>query len=102
MEDNVTSLEERRRYQRLSLHSELQIRRVKETTKSTSVHNLCPAGCCVDTAVDLTEGERAWVRLPGLQSIPSTVRWAKEWMAGVSFDRPVHPAVFEMVIRRMR
>jgi hypothetical protein len=102
MEDLVTTLEERRGYERLRLHSEVQIRRVKETTRSTSVHNLCPAGCCVDTSVDLIAGERTWVRLPGLQSIPSTVRWGKEWQAGVSFDCPIHPAVFEMVARRMR
>lgn len=102
MDDAATLAEERRGCDRLPLSTAVEFRRVKQTAQKTLTHDVSLAGCRIDSAATLLEGERTWVRLPGIDSIPSTVRWSKEWTAGVSFDNPVHPAVFDMVVGRMR
>ena len=46
-------------------------------------------------------GELVWVQLPSLESLPSWVRWTQKAHSGIEFDRPMHPAVFDMMAGRL-
>lgn len=42
------------------------------------------------------------MKIRGLEAIHGTVRWLSGRSAGVGFTCPLHPAVFELLLRRMR
>ena len=58
--------------------------------------DLSCGGCRIKGAF-LTRGtdEDVWVRIPGLESLPTRVRWAADGTSGLQFDRKLHPAVFQ-------
>jgi hypothetical protein len=66
------------------------------------VMDLSTHGFCVETHLDLSEGQPVWLRLPGIESSPARVCWVRGYVAGCSFDQPLHPAVLELVIKRAR
>jgi len=40
-------------------------------------------------------------RLPGLEPIGASVMWTDDGNAGLRFDRALHPAVFELLLKRL-
>lgn len=48
----------------------------------------------------LREGETFFITLPGLSSIEARVAWANSFELGCEFMQPLHPAVFEELLRR--
>ena len=52
--------------------------------------------------VKVVADDMIWISIPGIEALQGRIRWVKDWMAGVEFDHPIHPAVFEMIHERMR
>ena len=50
-------------------------------------------GCGFSSRWPFEVGARVLLGLPGLETWPGTVVWYDEKQGGVSFDRPLHPAV---------
>jgi hypothetical protein len=48
-----------------------------------------------------SEGERVLIRFEGLEALEAEVCWVEGFTAGVKFERPMHPAVFELLIERL-
>ena len=63
---------------------------------------LSPGGCRTEIAERVEHGERLFVTLPGLAPMEARVRWEDGWMAGLKFDRPMHPAVVDHLARTIR
>jgi len=61
-----------------------------------------PLGCCITFVEPPRPGQTLWVQLPGLESIEGEVRWVKDFRVGVSFIRPIHDVVFDLLIARWR
>ncbi|MDP9424258.1 MAG: PilZ domain-containing protein [Pseudomonadota bacterium] len=56
-------------------------------------------GCRLD-AVDRPEvGERVWIKFEGLESIESTVCWVAGFKVGLKYCNPIHPAVFDRLLK---
>ena len=87
--------DERRRDNRVPLDAAVDFRRAKEHRYAVRLHDLTAHGCRIDLPEHVCNPDEVWVTLPGLETLPSTVRWESEWVAGVEFKRPMHPAVFD-------
>jgi len=91
-----------RRAERVPLHADIDFRRTGEHRWRVNIMDLSPEGCRVEVPVRVQPEDVIWITFPGLEALQGKVCWVKEWVAGVEFDRPLHPAVFDMVEQRMR
>jgi hypothetical protein len=67
---------------------------------SVDVTDLSTHGFRASTHLELEQGADVWLRLPGLEPCHAKVAWAKGNLIGCAFERPLHPAVLEMILRR--
>lgn len=93
---------DRRRCERASLDARIEFRRRKEMRFAIRLRDLTAEGCRIELPERLGTDELVWISLPGLESLASTVRWACESFSGVEFQRPMHPAVFGMMVGRLQ
>ena len=93
--------DERRRSARVELEAEFAFRRPRESHYAVTAHDLTAHGCRLACPERLDVGELVWVQLPSLESLPSWVRWTQKAHSGIEFDRPMHPAVFDMMAGRL-
>ena len=91
-----------RKAERVPLQADIDFRRTGEHRWRVNIHDISPQGCRVELPVRVESDDKIWITLPGLEAIQGRVCWVKEWVAGVEFDHPLHPAVFDMVEQRMR
>ncbi|HYJ51603.1 MAG TPA: pilus assembly protein PilZ [Allosphingosinicella sp.] len=68
---------------------------------SVEVTDLSTHGFRASTHLELAKGSDVWLRLPGLEPCHATVAWSKGNLIGCAFERPLHPAVLDMILRRV-
>ena len=66
---------------------------------SVEVTDLSTHGFRASTHLELVKGADVWLRLPGLEPYHARVAWAKGNYIGCAFERPLHPAVLDMILR---
>jgi hypothetical protein len=91
-----------RKAERIPLEAEVDFRRTGEHRWRVNILDVSLQGCRVELPVRVATNDTIWIIFPGLEALPGKVCWVNEWVAGVEFDHPLHPAVFDMVERRMR
>jgi hypothetical protein len=69
---------------------------------SVQILDLSTHGFRASTHLVLHEGSDVWLRLPGLEASQAKVVWVKGYIIGCAFERPLHPAVLEMIISKAR
>lgn len=69
---------------------------------TVQIMDLSTDGFRIETHLDLHIGADVWLRLPGLESCHATVAWVNGYIAGCKFERPLHPAVLDMVVAKAR
>ena len=94
--------EQQRRNERAPTVATVSFRRPSEQSYKVELHDLSPTGCRIDVRARLEEGPIIWVTLPGLQMQQCKVRWSDDWVAGLEFEQPLHPSVFEHVAGRVK
>ena len=67
---------------------------------SVQVMDLSTHGFRAATHLQLEEGSDVWLRLPGLEPCHAVVAWTKANYVGCRFERPLHPAVLDMIVRK--
>ena len=87
---------------RLSLKADVQLRGSHQHAHTVMIRDLSTHGCCLDVVYRVKVDERLWVKLPGLEGIEAFVCWENEFVAGVEFVKPLHPAVLTMLAERMK
>ena len=90
-----------RRAEREPMQAEIDCRRAGERRYRVSILDFSPQGCRLDLVERVLPDEVIWIGLPGIEPLPAHVRWVKDWVAGVEFFHPIHPAVFELVRDRI-
>ena len=80
---------------------EAQLRRLGRLAYSVELRDLSPDGCMIDLVERPALDEVMQVKLPGLETLQARVRWVDNYIAGLKFERPMHPAVFELLLQRM-
>lgn len=87
---------------RLTVAGEIHMRKSGNHKMAVELMDVSPTGCRMELNERVKTGEIIWVTLPGLQSIEARVAWSRDWIAGVEFVNPIHPAVFNQVTTQLQ
>jgi len=91
-----------RRSERVSLSAEVLLRRPGQSPYHIRVTDLSPEGCKVDLIQRPSEGEHMLLKFEGLEALEAEVCWVEGFCAGLEFDKPIHPAVFDLLLDRLK
>jgi hypothetical protein len=91
-----------RKASRLSVSAEVQLRTPGNLNQAVQVRDLSKTGCCIDVINRVRPNDRLWVKFSGLEALECVVCWEKEFVAGVEFVRPLHPAVLDTLLKRLK
>jgi hypothetical protein len=91
-----------RKSERISLAADVRLRRIGRSTFRVNVSDVSPEGCKVELIEQPAKGERVLVKFEGLEVLEAEVCWVEDHTAGLNFERPMHPAVFDLLIERLR
>ncbi len=80
---------------------EAQLRRLGNLSYTVAIRDISREGCQVDLVERPAIGEVMQLKLPGLETMAARVRWVDNYVAGLHFDQPMHPAVFDLLMQRM-
>lgn len=90
-----------RRSDRVQLTAEVSMRRLGKTGFRVKVFDLSPDGCKLELIDTPRIDEHVLVKFDGLEALESEVCWVAEQCAGLRFEKPIHPAVFELLLGRI-
>ena len=97
-----TRLHVPRKNERVRVTAEVQLRRPGLTNFRVRIFDVSPAGCRIEFVDRPRANDRVWVKFDGLETLDAAVCWVDGFMAGVSFLKQLHPAVFDMLLTRLR
>jgi len=83
---------------RKAVAAEVLLRRSAHSGYVVAVFDLSPTGCRCEFVERPNIGERVWVKFDRLEALESEVRWIEGAEAGLRFRKPIHPAVFDMLL----
>ncbi|MEO8176472.1 MAG: PilZ domain-containing protein [Sphingomicrobium sp.] len=90
-----------RKSSRTALAAEVSLRRSGQHNYRANVYDVSEHGCKVEFVERPTLDEVVWVKFEGLEALEAIVCWVDDFAAGLEFQRPVHPAVFEVLLQRL-
>lgn len=91
-----------RRSDRIALTAEVTLRRLGQHPCSVRVTDLSPEGCKVALVQRPSVGERMLIKFDGLEALEAEICWVEGFIAGLQFDKAIHPAVFDLLIERLK
>ena len=91
----------RRLIERNYVDGQISMRRLGGFGFDVPVCDISLAGCMVELVEPVSARDHVITRLPGLEPFSATVVWSDDRCAGLQFNRPLHPAVFEMLLERL-
>ena len=89
-----------RKSERIHVQVDAGLRQRGASGVSVRVLDLSPEGFRASTHLELNNGSSVWLRLPGLEPLHATVAWSEGHFIGCAFERPLHPAVVDMIVRK--
>jgi hypothetical protein len=90
-----------RKSARVPLQAEVQLRRPGQHHYRVNVFDISPEGCKHEFVERPRLDETVWVKFDGYDAIQSSVCWVEGHSAGIEFERPIYPSIFEMMIARL-
>lgn len=91
-----------RKAKRIDVGAEVSLRRLGQLNYRTRVTDLSPAGCKVELVERPRIGEHVMLKFDGLEVLDSEVCWIEGFVAGLRFEKSFHPAVFDLLLERLR
>lgn len=92
----------RRSSQRVRVISaEIGMRRMGSFSFQVTLEDVSTGGCKVELVEFVEVNDHVIARFPGIEPFSAKVTWANSRFAGIDFDRPLHPAVFEQLLSRL-
>lgn len=86
----------------MALSAEVTLRRAGQSTYRVKVFDVSLDGCKVEFVQRPKLDDLVWIKFDNLQSLEAMVCWVRGFEVGLEFARPIHPAVFEMLIQRLK
>jgi hypothetical protein len=83
------------------LSAEVSLKRSGYGRSTVRIHDLSPHGCKVDFIDRPRLDEKVSVKIKGLEVLSAMVCWVELSTVGLEFDKPIHPAVFDMLVKRL-
>jgi hypothetical protein len=90
-----------RKSDRKLLSAEVSMRRLGKLNYRVQVFDVSPTGCKVELVDRPRLGEHVLVKFDGLEGLEAEVCWIEGPCAGLRFERPIHPAVFDLLVERL-
>ena len=90
-----------RKSARVGLTAEVTLRRPGKSTYRVRVFDASPEGCRLEFIERPEFGEHLTVRFEGMEPLAARVCWTTGFTAGVEFQKPIHPAVFDNLLKRL-
>lgn len=90
-----------RKSDRFGLNAEVILRRAGQNNYRVRIYDVSPHGCKIEFVERPKLDELVWVKFKDLEALEAFVCWVKGFAAGVEFQRPIHPAVFQMLLDRL-
>jgi hypothetical protein len=91
-----------RRSDRVALAAEVSLKRLGRGQFRVTVTDASAEGCKVQLVERPSEGEQVLVKFDGLEPLEATVCWIDGFTAGIRYVRQIHPAVFDLLVERLR
>lgn len=101
-DDEPEAAQTPREYDRIALSAKLSLRRTGRQQYLARLFDIAPTGCKVEFIERPRRDESMWVKFDGLEGIEATVRWVDGFYGGLEFVRPIYPAVFDLLLARLR
>jgi len=90
-----------RRHDRVEVAAEATLRRIGKLGFRVRLFDLSPAGCKAEL-VDRPElAEDVRIKFDAMDSIGGSICWIAGTKVGIRFDRPIHDAVFTLLVQRL-
>jgi hypothetical protein len=80
---------------------EVKVRRIGQTPYKVRIFDLSPEGAKIEVVERPRVGEQLMVKFEGLEVLQAEVCWIEGFLAGLKFERPLHPAVFDLLLARI-
>jgi len=80
---------------------DVRVRRVGQNAYNVRIFDLSPEGARVEVVERPRVGEQMMLKFDGLEVLQSEVCWIDGFIVGLKFERPLHPAVFDLLLARM-
>lgn len=91
--------DESRRAQRIDVDMAAVLRETGTTKYNIRLLDLSVTGFRFKSAYELHPGKRVWLNLPKLEGRLASVMWRTGYTYGCAYDQPLHPAVFDHIVR---
>jgi hypothetical protein len=91
-----------RRGTRVRVSADVSLRRAGKIAYQVNVFDISPYGCKIEFVDRPKIDEHVWIRFPGLEPVEGEVCWIDGVHAGLSFLNGIHPAVFDLLLDRLR
>jgi hypothetical protein len=80
----------------------VSLRRIGQINYRVRLFDCSPDGCKTELVERPRIGEHVLVKMPHLESLDAEVCWVDGFTAGLRFEKPLHPAVFDLMVQRLR
>jgi len=80
----------------------VKLRRRGHHNFTVKVFDFSREGCKLEFMEKPQLDETVWVKFEGLELLQATVCWVDGLCVGVEFAKSIHPAVFDMLLPRLR
>ena len=90
-----------RNFERLALTAEVSLRRLGSGNYRVGIADLSSHGCKVELVERPSVGEHVLIKFGGLEVLEAEVCWVEGHSAGLRFEKPIHPAVFDLLYARL-
>jgi hypothetical protein len=91
----------RRGSRRVHVRAEIGMRRMGSFSFQVALEDVSIGGCKVELVEFVDVDDHVIARFPGVEPFSAKVTWADSHCAGIHFERPLHPAVFEQLLSRL-
>jgi hypothetical protein len=91
-----------RRSARVSIEAQVKFRRRGSHNFLVQAFDFSREGCKLEFLERPDLDEMVWVTFKGMEPLQASVCWIEDVFVGVEFTRPIHPAVFDYLIARIR
>jgi hypothetical protein len=89
-----------RKSRRVHLSAEVLLRRAGRPNYRAKIFDVSPDGCKAEFVERPELDEHVWVKFEGLEALESKVCWIRGFEVGLEFAKPIHPAVFDLLVSR--
>jgi hypothetical protein len=98
--DEQKPAQQPRRSERVSVDGQVTMRRSGKLPFRVHIYDLTPNGCRAEFVERPEFGEQLWIKFDQLEALEAKVRWVAGPKTGLEFARPVHQAVFDLLVAR--